>query len=127
MTVHPSDLPEPVVLWALPLSHARDLYERLNYNRPAGYPTDLDALAEAIVMAESVPRRTTAGYIEVRSPESILAQFRNCVEEAEAAKGEDEWGLVAMHNQNATDSAIDLDNLLSDNKSVPLPTDWQRS
>lgn len=79
-------------------------------------------------MAESATAdRTRSGYIEVRSAEQILAQFRACIADAEAAAEEDEVYWVAMHNQNATDSARDLDNLLSDNKSTPLPTDWQRS
>lgn len=70
--------------------------------------------------------RTKRGYVEYRSAEVILAQFRNCVQGSEEAADADEWDLVRMHLRNAADSATDLDNLLSDNKTAPLPADWQR-
>lgn len=120
--------PEPIVIWPMPLSHAIQLYEFLHYNRAGGYQYDHDVLAEAIVKTETgTTKRTKDGYVEVRSAEQILAQFRQCALDAEAAADEDEWDFVHMHHQNATDSAVDLDNLLTDNKTAPLPVDWQRA
>jgi len=129
--VNTSDLPEPIVLWAMPLANARELHEFLHHYRPGGYQFDHDQLRKAIVLAEatrdsSQAKRTKAGYREVRTAEHILAQFRQCCLDAEEQKDEGYWDLVGIHNQHATDSAQDLDNLLSDNKAAPLPAEWQR-
>jgi hypothetical protein len=124
-----SDEPEPIVAWPMPLSHARELYEYLHYTRPGGFQYDHDQLAEAIVQAEagSSPKRSQDGYVEVRPAWRILMQLRNCIVEADAALDADENELYAMFLKHGLDSARDLDNLLSDDKSAQLPADWQRS
>lgn len=71
-------------------------------------------------------KRSNPEYVEVRRPEQILAQARQCaVDYLDAADVGNEYE-AGIHMQNALDSYMDLDLYLSRDKTALTPADWQR-